>query len=193
MGGAVLGFEDSQAQTHVNDFAFYAHDLDGITYGVLFFQDNEEAGDQVSDQVLGAEADGQAQDAGAGDQGSDINAQLLHGGDEHYKKDRVSQEAAHQGGDDLEPAFGQPLFERAVHSHYNDPVENVDNGQGNDDGESFHSIGDHLFRGKHQGLYFIEQVHQAIIIALFSQGRQIAPHPLTWKVGGGRIKYHIQY
>ncbi len=42
----------------------------------LIFEDEEEAGDDVADQRLRAEADGQADDAGAGEHRGDVHVQL---------------------------------------------------------------------------------------------------------------------
>ena len=49
----------------------------------LVLQDEEETGDDVPDQILGAEPDSQPENAGTGKDGSDLDAQFLQDDQEH--------------------------------------------------------------------------------------------------------------
>ena len=58
--------------------------LDDITDGNRIFQKNKDAGDDVLNKLLGAETDSKADNAGTGQQGADVDAELgKHDHDDH--------------------------------------------------------------------------------------------------------------
>lgn len=57
-------------------------DLDGVANAVLVFQDDVEAGDDVANQILRAKPDRQAGESGDGGDRSDVQAELLRGGEQ---------------------------------------------------------------------------------------------------------------
>ena len=73
-------------------------DLGDITDADLVLQNDEEAGDQVLDQGLGAEADGQAKDAGAGEDRHHIDVEFSQqherGEHQHHRGERILHQAA---------------------------------------------------------------------------------------------------
>lgn len=61
--------------------------LDCITHDELVFEDDVEAGDEVSDEILGAKTDGDASEAGESKGGSGVNAYFVDGGEEGNEPD----------------------------------------------------------------------------------------------------------
>ena len=72
---AVAVAQLGHAQGQVLDGALQAGDLDVVADGVLIFEQDEEAGEHVLEERLRAEADAQADDAGAGDERAQRDAQ----------------------------------------------------------------------------------------------------------------------
>ena len=65
----------------------------------LILHQDEEPPDDVLDQALGTEADGQARHPGAREQGSDVQPELAqghHAGNEHHQRDSYGPEEAGQ-------------------------------------------------------------------------------------------------
>jgi hypothetical protein len=69
VGGGVEVAQHNGAQADGLHHARLAVDGDDVAHPHLVFEDEEEAGDDVAHQVLGAKADGEADDAGAGEDG----------------------------------------------------------------------------------------------------------------------------
>src|ERR1700690_1842509 len=73
-------------------------DLDGIADGVLVFEDDVETGDDVADEVLRAETDGEADKAGKrGDRG-DVDAKLTGSGEQSHGPDDLASRAVDHAG-----------------------------------------------------------------------------------------------
>ncbi len=72
--GAVAVAELGDAEGEVFDGAGEAGDLDGVADGVLVFDEDEDAGEHVFEDGLGAEGDAEADDAGGGDEGAERDA-----------------------------------------------------------------------------------------------------------------------
>src|SRR5574337_1582287 len=62
--------------------------LDDVAYRKLSLKDDEEAGDDILDQTLSAEADGQPHHTRAGDDGRDVQPELLKS---HHRGDRSEE------------------------------------------------------------------------------------------------------
>ena len=73
--GAVAVAEAGDAEAEVFDDAGEAGNLDGIADGVLVFDEDEDAGEHVLEDGLGAKGDAKADDAGGGDEGSERDAE----------------------------------------------------------------------------------------------------------------------
>ena len=76
-------------------------DLDGVSHDVLIFEDNIEAGDDVANQILRAETNGQAGESGKRGNGCDVDAEFLRGGEQR------------DGPDDFAPGAEYDSSERA--------------------------------------------------------------------------------
>ena len=78
-------------------------DIDQVADPVLVFEQHEQAGDEVLDQVLGAETEGDTDDAGAGDQGSEVHPEFA---EDHHRgdyEDRDGGAAAQHRAERLSP------------------------------------------------------------------------------------------
>ena len=64
--------------------------VDGISHDILIFKDNVEAGDDVADQILRAESDGEAGEPGKSGNRSDIDAELLGSSEERDGPDNFA-------------------------------------------------------------------------------------------------------
>jgi hypothetical protein len=92
-----------QAQADVLHFADGLAEVHRVADAVLVLEHDEQAGQVVGDQALRAEADGQTDDSGAGQQRAQRDAHLVedHGHAEHEQDDRHG--AAEHGADGAGP------------------------------------------------------------------------------------------
>ena len=87
---AVLAAQHRRAQRDPLDRAGRHAEVDDVADAVLVLDQHEQAGDAVLDEVLGAEAEGDAGDAGAGDQRGQVDAELA---EDHEQGDHPDQHA----------------------------------------------------------------------------------------------------
>ena len=76
------------AQRDLLDGAGRLAEVDDVADAVLVLDEHEQAGDAVLDEALGAEAEGDAGDPGAGDQRGEVDAELAEHQDEGDHPDR---------------------------------------------------------------------------------------------------------
>ena len=74
--GAVEVAQPRDPQADRLDGAARLAEVDDVADAVLVLEDHEDAGQEVLDQALGAEAEREADDAGAGDDRGDVDAEL---------------------------------------------------------------------------------------------------------------------
>ena len=74
--GAVDVAQAGRAQADGLDDAGRLADVDDVADAVLVLDEHEDAGDEVLHEALRAEADGDADDAGAGDERAEVDAEL---------------------------------------------------------------------------------------------------------------------
>ncbi len=94
--GAVDIAQPGHAQADRLDDAGGLAEVDDVTDAVLVLEDHEDAGEEVLDEVLGAEAEGDADDAGAGDDRCDVDAQLGQHHDDDDRQDQAGRDALEQ-------------------------------------------------------------------------------------------------
>ena len=103
--------EPGEPHGHVLDDARHAADGDGVADVVLVLHGHEDAREVVADDLLRAEAEGGADDGGAGQQRGQVDAEHAEhdgaGHDEDEEAPDVGHEARH-GGDPRRPARGEP-------------------------------------------------------------------------------------
>ncbi len=107
--GAVDVAHPGDPQAHRLDGPDGLAEVDLVAHAVLVLDDHEDAGEEVADQALGAEAERDADDAGAGDDRADVDPDLA----EHHRPedghddaaDDALEQAAHGLGA-LDPAAG---------------------------------------------------------------------------------------
>jgi hypothetical protein len=102
---AVKVAEQEHTQAQLFDESALVSDFNDITDADLVFQEEKEAGDEIANQILGAEADCQPADAGRRQQRRDVDPYLLQ--QEHRGDD---EENGGGGGlDDLTQRLGALL------------------------------------------------------------------------------------
>jgi len=74
-------------------------DLNRVAEAVLILEDDVETGNDVTDEVLGTETDGEAGEPGDGGDGSDVNAELLRGDEESQSPDNFAAGTVDDGGE----------------------------------------------------------------------------------------------
>src|SRR5262245_17290248 len=106
------------AQVDLFDAAGDAVDASQITDADLVLEDQKEARDDVAHQILRPEADGQAGDAGAGQDRHDVDGQLAHhhqDPDEHDRdRDQAGEDAAERRGTPLPFEIGRRVAPREL-------------------------------------------------------------------------------
>ncbi|CDN41521.1 hypothetical protein BN871_AI_00320 [Paenibacillus sp. P22] len=125
-----------RTQTDQLHGAFIGSRLDDVSDSELVLQDDEESGDDVLHQTLGAEADGQAKHACAGEQRADLDAhqgQHKHRRNEihHIRSDILHQPADRDDTARLQRHFGLPLqdpIDRLVDNQDDKPADQQDQG-----------------------------------------------------------------
>ena len=75
--GAVLGPDPGDAQAHGLHRSHHFAGLNHVADAVLVLDGDEDAGQEVADQLLRAEADGHTQNSDAGQQRCDVDVQVL--------------------------------------------------------------------------------------------------------------------
>lgn len=134
-------------------------DLDDVFEFVLVFQEDHEAGEVVTDEVLGAEADGESDDGGTSQEGSDGDADFIE--DHHAAADEDGEggevsEDADQGigaifaflagasgalvGHKFDDATAREVDEPLEHEHGDEDAE--------DDGSAFDGASFEVFEGE---------------------------------------------
>ncbi|CAI8924393.1 hypothetical protein EMIT0180MI3_360034 [Priestia megaterium] len=88
------------------DRAQVAADVHVVVDGQGVFDDDEQPGDQVGHQRLRAETDGQADDAGTGQQRRDVHAHVRQGDDQRNDENRHEQHVADQRHHRLRAGIG---------------------------------------------------------------------------------------
>jgi hypothetical protein len=78
--------------------------VDHVAHAVLVLRQHEDARNEVPHQVLGAEADGDADDPRARDEGSEVEPQLAQDHEAGDGPDGEAADAAEEGGDGVGPA-----------------------------------------------------------------------------------------
>ena len=96
MHGAVQPAQHNGAQANLFHKAAGAVDDGYVAHAHLVFQDDEETGDEVAHQVLRSEADRQAADAHAGEDGHDVKAELPNRNQDCHAHDHGSADHAQQ-------------------------------------------------------------------------------------------------
>jgi len=81
------------------DTANGVSDLDGVAEAVLILEDDVETGNDVADEILRTETDGEAGESGDGGDGSDVNPELLRGDKESQNPDNFAAGAVDHGGE----------------------------------------------------------------------------------------------
>ena len=96
------------------DRAPHAADVDVFTAPERIVDQEEHARYDVLNQLLRSESDGNADDAGAGDERQDLDAQRAHDGEHDHDSQRHQEHAAQQGGKRLlaRSARASPLATR---------------------------------------------------------------------------------
>src|SRR6185436_17613526 len=64
------------------DRAVHAFDLNRVAHDEGLVEDDRERGEEISEDVLDGERDGDAADAKSGDEGRDVDAEVLQRGDD---------------------------------------------------------------------------------------------------------------
>lgn len=82
--------EDDHAEGDSFDEAAFVVEVDDIADADLIFEEDEEAADDVLDEVLCTESDGEADYTGGGDDGADFEAELF---ENHHAGDDVDTDA----------------------------------------------------------------------------------------------------
>ena len=101
--GAVDVPQAGGAQADALDGAGGRAGVDHVADPVLVLHQHEDAGDEVADQVLGAEPDGDPDDPGPGDQRAEVEPQGAEGHQTSQGPDAEGGDAGQQGADRLGP------------------------------------------------------------------------------------------
>ena len=91
MHRAVAGTQANSADRNILDGARQAGYRDVVTDLHGIFQEEKQPGDEVLHQFLRAEADGDADDAGAGQQRSDVDADFAQRRQTNHRNDHAQQ------------------------------------------------------------------------------------------------------
>ena len=83
-----------------------------VAYAVLRFEQNKDPGEEIAQQVLGAEADHQAGDAGRAEERTEVDPELVEHGRQYDHDHKRLRRVAHHVGQrlpPLEPVAGRTL------------------------------------------------------------------------------------
>src|SRR5262249_45829712 len=98
MNRAVAITQDDHAQPDFLDEAAFPFDIHDVAHADLVFDQNEKAADDILHEILRAETDGETDDAGAGENGADINADLFEGHHAGDGNDEKNEEVTDESG-----------------------------------------------------------------------------------------------
>ena len=96
------------AQAHVLDGALGLAEVHPVADAVLVLEEHEQSGQEVADEGLGAEAEGDAHDPRGGDERRDVDAEYRQGLQDHPDQDDERHERLEHRADGRHP-LGPPL------------------------------------------------------------------------------------
>ena len=127
MPGPLEVAEHHHAQRHLLDHAVFSRRLDDVSHGELVLHQDEETGDDVADQALSAEGDGESQDTGTGQDWRDVD-EGIEGEEHRYGDDGHPAYAPEQLGYGTTPFFpdGSDGVVTVVHRLLDSPSGELD-------------------------------------------------------------------
>ena len=97
--GPVLGAQHGRPQTDLLHGSRGLAEVDRVTDAVLVLDEHEQAGEEVLDDALGTEAQGDPRDAGSGDQRAEVDTEFAEHGDRRDHPDDHAGGASDDAGD----------------------------------------------------------------------------------------------